>query len=258
MHPVLILLSISLGVFVGVLLFFEIGRKIGIHTIKRDPKGLPKGVGAAEGAVFALLGLIIAFTFSGAASRFEERRALITEEANNIGTAYLRLDLLAPDAQPALRDMFRRYVEFRATPPKLASVASGDAWYTRSDELVQEIWRQTLAASRRADADPHASMLLVPALNDMIDITTTRERATKDHPSMAIYLLLISLSLVGAMLVGYAVAPNARRTLLHATIYAAMMALSVYVILDMEYPRIGIISVSDSDQAILDLRQDMK
>ena len=59
------------------------------------------------------LGLLIAFTFSGATSRFEARRHLLTEEANAIGTAYLRLDLLPATAQPELRRMMRAYVDAR-------------------------------------------------------------------------------------------------------------------------------------------------
>ena len=76
-------------------------------------EGARAGLGAVDGAVFALLGLMIAFTFSGAASRLEVRRQLIVQEANAIGTAYLRLDLLPPGAQPGLREDFRQYVDAR-------------------------------------------------------------------------------------------------------------------------------------------------
>jgi len=76
--------------------------------MKEDPEGARAGAGAVEGSVFGLLGLLIAFTFSGAAFRFDARRQLAVEETNAIGTAYLRLDLLPADKQPALRDSFRR------------------------------------------------------------------------------------------------------------------------------------------------------
>ena len=82
------------GLFLGMLILSEVGRRIGMARLARDSEGLTKGAGAAEAAVFGLLGLLIAFTFSGAASRFEDRRHLITAEANAIGTAYLRVDLL--------------------------------------------------------------------------------------------------------------------------------------------------------------------
>lgn len=84
----------GLIVFASILLAMEIGRRAGSWTRKRDPAGATSGTGAVEAAVFGLMGLMIAFTFSGAASRFDSRRQLIVEEANKIGTAYLRIELL--------------------------------------------------------------------------------------------------------------------------------------------------------------------
>ena len=78
------------AIFLALLAAAETGRRMGLARLHRDPDGLPKGISASEGAVFALLGLLLAFTFSGAASRFEERRHLVTAETNAIGTAYLR------------------------------------------------------------------------------------------------------------------------------------------------------------------------
>ena len=104
---------LALGLFVGMVLLLELGRRIGVRRIANDPEGAQAGTGAVDGAVFALLGLLIAFTFSGAATRFDERRNLIVQETNDIGTAYLRLDLLPASAQPGLRDLFRRYVDSR-------------------------------------------------------------------------------------------------------------------------------------------------
>jgi hypothetical protein len=103
----------ALGLFLGMLMLLEVGRRIGVRRLAADPQGAEAGVGTVQGAVFALLGLLIAFTFSGAASRFDTRRQLIVEETNDIGTAYLRLDLLPVDAQPGLREKFRGYVDAR-------------------------------------------------------------------------------------------------------------------------------------------------
>jgi hypothetical protein len=101
------------SLFVGMLLFLEVGRRLGIRRLKDDSSAAAEGIGAVDGAVFAVLGLLIAFTFSGATTRFDARRQLIVEETNNIGTAYLRLDVLPADAQPALRESFRRYLDAR-------------------------------------------------------------------------------------------------------------------------------------------------
>ena len=87
-----VLFSVSL--FLGVLLALWIGREIGVRRIREDAEGARAGVGAVDGAVFGLMGLLIAFTFSGAATRFDARRELIVQETNAIGTAWLRLDRL--------------------------------------------------------------------------------------------------------------------------------------------------------------------
>src|SRR5512144_265038 len=101
------------GLFLGMLLCMELGRRIGLANQKQDPDAAQKGLGAVEGAVFAILGLLIAFTFSGAASRFEDRRHLIGQEANAIGTAYLRISTLPESTQDELRGLFSRYVDTR-------------------------------------------------------------------------------------------------------------------------------------------------
>jgi hypothetical protein len=109
MTHAVIMLALTFGLFLGMLLFLEIGRRIGVRRMKDDSEAGAEGIGAVDGAVFAVLGLLIAFTFSGATARFDSRRQLIVEETNDIGTAYRRLDLLPAHAQPALRDSFRRY-----------------------------------------------------------------------------------------------------------------------------------------------------
>ncbi len=69
--------------------------------------------------------------------------------------------------------------------------------------LQSAIWKQAVTAAQRPDATPQATQLLMPALNEMIDITATREMATRNHPPLVVYLLLGGLSLICALLVGY-------------------------------------------------------
>jgi hypothetical protein len=255
----LVIVSSVAGLFIGMLLFAEVGRRIGMARLRRDPDGLAKGAAAAEAAVFGLLGLLIALTFSGAASRFEDRRHLITSEANAIGTAYLRLDLLPADAQPELKDLMRQYADVRAAtyrnvedePGTMAKLAEGAA-------LQGRIWTRAVAACRRPDAPTQAFMLLAPALNEMFDITTTRAMATRNHPPLVIFLLLGGLSLVGAMLVGYGISPNKQRTWFHTLVFATFLALTVYVIVDLEFPRVGLIRVDAQDEVLTDLRKSMQ
>ena len=249
----------ALGLFLGMLILLEIGRRIGARHLAKDPEGAEAGVGTVEGAVFALLGLLIAFTFSGAASRFDTRRQLIIEETNDIGTAYLRLDLLSVDAQPGLREKFRQYVDTRLEVyRKLPDIAAAKEELAKANRLQVEIWRQSVAASRVQGASAAAPMLLLPALNAMIDITTTRTMAGQMHPPMIIFALLFGLALASSLLVGYGMASSKARNWLHMLGLAFVMAVSVYVILDIEYPRLGFIRVDDFDRALVELRESMK
>lgn len=199
------------GLFLGMLLCLEIGRQIGIRRIARDPAGARAGVAPVEGALFGLLGLLIAFTFSGAAARFDYRRQLIVDETNYIGTAYLRIDLLPAAAQPALREKFRQYVDVRlGAYRKLPDLDAAMAELARASKLQGEIWREAVTASRGADVLPSAAMLLLPAINAMIDITTTRTMVAQIHPPTIIFAMLFGLILITALLVGYAMAGSSR------------------------------------------------
>jgi hypothetical protein len=242
------------GLFFGMLLLFEIGRRFGIARRRRDPDGVQKGSGPVEAAVFGLLGLLLAFTFSGAASRFEERRHLITEEANAIGTAFLRIDLLPQDAQPALRQLFVQYLKVRTDIYRdAADDAVTHARVAETGALQKSIWAQAVSASQRPDAAAHAAMLLLPALNAMIDITTTRAVAQQNHPPRIIFVLLATLSLVSALLAGYVMCATTVRSWFYMLLLAVSMTATFYVILDLEYPRLGMIRIDDADKVLVEL-----
>jgi hypothetical protein len=255
----LIMILITLALFVGMLLLLEIGKRVGARRLARDPEGAQLGTSAIDGAVYALLGLLIAFTFSGAASRFDERRHLIVQEGNDIGTAYLRLDLLPSTAQPALRDLFRRYVDSRLEVyRKLPDVEAAKAELARSAKLQGEIWSTAVAAGRIEGAQPQATMLLLSALNQMIDITSTRAMATQMHPPVVIYALLFVLAMAGALFAGYGMAGSKSRSWIHMIGFAAVVAAAVNVIMDLEYPRLGLIRVDAFDQVLVDVREGMR
>jgi hypothetical protein len=249
--------ALAVGLFLGMLVLLEVGRRIGKRRLEHDPAGARVGAGAVEGAVFGLLGLMIAFTFSGAASRFDARRQLVVEEANNIGTAWLRIDLLPSEAQRPLREMFRRYLDSRLdTYRKLPDVEAAMAEFGRSTKLQGEIWTLAVAASRAAPS-PQATMLLLPALNQMIDITTTRLMATRTHPPEIIFVMLAALALAGALLAGFAMAEGKGRSWVHMLAFAAILATTVWITIDLEYPRLGLIRVDAVDAVLSDLRRSM-
>lgn len=248
----------SIALFVGMLICLEIGRRMGRRKLARDPKEGLSGHGVVDGAVFALFGLLVAFTFAGAPLRLEQRTQLIAEEANAIGTAYLRLDLLPANSQRALREEFRRYVDSRlATYRKLPDVQAAAAELSRSVEIQKEIWVQAVGATRLPDSHPEAGKLLLPTLNSMIDITTTRTIAAKIHPPVIIFVLLYVLALVCSVLAGYDMAVYKQRSWLHILSYTVVIVIAVFIVLEIEYPRRGLIPMEAFDQVLIDVRNEM-
>jgi len=245
------------SLFLGMLLVLELGRRIGIRRLRRN--GTSGGSGPVEGAIFALFGLLVAFTFSGAASRFDMRRGLVADEANDIGTAYLRLDLLSAADRSDLRQMFREYLDSRLEVyRRMPDLEAAFAELNRSAGLQQNIWTRGVSATRNAEAHPNAAMLLLPALNAMFDITTTRTMAARSHPPLVIYWLLFLLGLGCALLAGHAMAGMKTRNWFHAAGFAAFVSVVVFVIVDLEYPRMGLINLGAYDQVLVDLRDSMK
>ncbi len=252
--PIIVAISLFLGMF----LLQEIGRRIGIRQITKNPEEAgATSSGTLEAAIFALFGLLIAFTFSGAASRFDERRHLISEETNAIGTAYLRLDLVAPDAQAALQELFRQYLDSRLEVyKKLPDMEAAQQEWAKGVVLQNTIWTQAVAACRM-QANPSTCVVLLPALNEMIDITTTRKMAMMMHPPMIIFVLLFVFGFGCSFIGGYGMARSNPYRWVHPVIFAVMTAITVYVILDIEYPRFGIIRVDAADQVLIELRESM-
>ena len=243
-------LGLVLALFAAMLGLVEAGRRIGV---KRQVEGL----GAIEGAVFGLMGLLIAFTFGSAAARFDTRRSLIVEEVNDIGTAYLRLDLLPADAQPQLRAAFRNYVDVRlAVYASLRDRDAATADLARMTDLQKQIWGASVAACRNADSTAPA-MLLLPALNAMFDITTTRTVALKTHQPAIIFVMLALLMMACSLLAGVGMAARQTHSWLHVACFAAVLTIAFYVILDLEYPRIGVIRIDWMDQLFRDVRAGM-
>jgi hypothetical protein len=233
--------------FPAMVLLLELGRRL------RRRRGAAEGSSAIEGAIFGLFGLLLAFTFSGAISRYDNHRLLLTEEVNDIGTAYLRLDLLPPQMQPELRQLFRDYTNSRLH----LFDAVGDEITPETARLQRTIWQRATAAAASQGASPDAVKLLLPAIGDMIDITSRRQNAFNMHPPAVVYWLLFAFSGGSALMAGYSM-KTGPRDWTYSIALALAVTLTVYTILDVEYPRRGLIHLRDRDQALLSLRDSMK
>lgn len=226
---------------------FRLGRRAAVK------RGSPGGsqVGAIQGATLGLLGLLLGFSFAGAASRFMERQDLIVQEANAIGTAYRRADMLDEPHRNALRTELARYVEHRIS--LLEGLSSG-----LSPEAVAEIgrfhdsiWK---AASAGVAAKPEYAEVVLPPVNDVIDLQTSRVAAGSKHlPPLLIGLLVgcSSLSMIG---IGYGCGLSGTRCLMMTGFLGILIVASLWMTIDLDHPRVGLIQLNDGP--LLELRLD--
>jgi len=249
-------IALFVALFAALIACLEAGRRSGRKAFGSDGTR-PSGLGAVEAITFGLLGLLLAFTFSGAAARLDIRRGQIVDEANAIGTAWLRIDVLPASALPQLRETFRKYTDSRIAVYQTFSASGVDAAraeYARSTALQQEIWTQAIAACRDI---PSATVVVLPALNEMFDITTTRLAATEMHPPVIVYVVLALISLVSGFLVGYEMGATEAASRAHMIVLALVLSCICFVILDFEYPRLGFIRIDDFDNLLVQVRASM-
>jgi hypothetical protein len=247
--------AMSLAVLVGMVACQILGRRYG--ESRHAEVGKSTGPAAIEAAVFALLGLLVAFSFSGSETRLQTRRDLIVREVDAIGTAYLRVDLLPAADRPALKEQFRRYVDARvAYYDKLLDLQASRTERARVEDLQGKIWAGAVDAAARA-SDMRASLILLPAVNEMIDVTTARDAALRMHIPLVIFVFLALLTFVCAFLAGMDMAKPERLSPLHVFTFAATMALTAFVILNLEFPRAGFVRMQYLDSMLAHLRATM-
>jgi hypothetical protein len=215
----------------------------GMFSRRGPDEDSESGAGYIVSAALALLGLLIAFTFSMSANRFEARRHLVVEEANAISTVWLRQQLLAEPERSRLAGLMRDYVKERR-----AFVAAGsdrarlDANWASTGALQQRIWTETGAALRAPTAAPLTTAVL-QATNDMFDLAASQRAALDAHVPPAILQALILYAAASAGVMGYGLSTGARRHLVASTTLFVLVALTIALIIDLDQPHRGGIRV---------------
>jgi hypothetical protein len=245
------IVAIACGIAAGIIALLEVGRRVGMRRRARMLDDSTGSTGTVDATIFGLMGLLLAFTFSGAASRWEWRRNLIVQEANDIGTAYLRLDLLPPESQPQLRDTFRKYAGARlAIYRKLPDIDAAKKELARAQVIQDQLWRQVVSAAKDSDS-PAVMMLVLSNVNEMLDITTTRTAATQAHLPGIVFAMLGATVLACSLLAGYNMAWNPHRSWVHIASYTILVSVAVYLILELEYPRLGFVRIEAADDLLI-------
>ena len=257
-------LLIAFVFFVCSLFLLNYGRHLGMRYLKKD-QGIMTGLTTVEGAVFALIGLLLAFTISGALQRFDDRRQLVIQEANAASTAYDRLALyegdLARDLQIKLKDYLQARIDLYRMPHdyslwtthRIFSVEQQD----KILDLKNRLWDAAVAACPQAGFSPACPQSL-PSLASLFEVARMRVGASEKHPPHIIYVMLFGLGLGGSLLAGFGMAAAKSRSWIHMLIFAATLTVTLYTLTDMEYPRLGLIRIESFDHFLVDAHQQMQ
>jgi len=205
-------------------------------------------LGTTVGGLLGLLGLLLAFTFGMAGERFDRRKTLVIEEANAIGTAWLRTDLIQEPQRTLARDALREYTRARL---EAANVSKRDEALARSERLQVTMWSITAAA---ATASPTATVaLFVAAVNEVIDMHARRVAAAMRNPIPPVIfatLYAVAILVLGAL--GYARGLTGDRSTVATAILTLVLSVVIILILDLDRPYEGLLTVSQ--QAMQDVR----
>jgi len=255
---------IALFFFVCSLFLLNYGRYLGTRYLQKD-QGIMTGLTTVEGAVFALIGLLLAFTISGALQRFDDRRQLVIQEANAASTAHDRLALfegdLAGELQIKLKDYIKARIDLYRMPHDYSLSKSTEFFASEQQDKIldlrHKLWDAAVAACPQANFHPACAQSL-PTLTNLFEVARLRLGVSEKHPPQIVYVMLFGLGLGGSLLAGFGMAAAKSRSWIHMLIFAATLTTTLYVLTDMEYPRLGLIRIENFDHFLVDAHQQMQ
>jgi len=243
---------IALGLLCAMSAADEIGFRVGARGRERETDPSRAAATALKGSVFGLVALLLGFSFSATTARYDLRQRLVLDQANAVGTCHLRAGLLESSPGERIRASLRRYVrahlEYAAAGDDHAALSRAGA---EIDRILDDLWAAVEEANRRSP-DAVRNSLIVPAVNDVIDLSSTRAWAGRNHLPAPVLTLLLAGVLVSSLLLGHSSGQAGRR---HVGLWLAsnlILVLVMYVVLDFDRPRRGLIRVDQTPLAELE------
>jgi hypothetical protein len=188
------------------------------------------------------------------ASRYETRRAVMLSEANNIGTVILRCDLYPDSTRNKLRTHLKEYVEARVAYFQAGTDDTKERNAIQATEKWDGMIWSTVAEASKVKDNLVASNQMVPALNAMIDIVTTRNAEKNATVPDSILWLLFLLCIISSFILGFQKSTS-RNPYIISIVFALMVCACIQVIIDLDRPRQGFINMQGTNQFIVDLRK---
>ncbi len=237
---------IALMLLISMGLAMKLGRYVGGRGRHHHNEESKSQVGAVQGSLLGLLALLLGFTFSLALNRYDDRSKAVVAEANAIGTAWLRTDLLAEDSRAEAKALMSRYGILRLEAGRVpASEHERRAELVGAAETVfAQLW--AIASAETATKPGPVSMSFAASLNDMIDALGARDAAIERHvPELVLFLMFATFVLLGSIL-GYSSGLTAVKAGFPIYAMLILIVVLVFVIIDLDRPRRGLIEVNQA------------
>jgi hypothetical protein len=242
---------IYVGFALLMLASYEAGYKLANRSGARQDKDAQSSIGPMVGGLLGMLGFVLAFTFSMAASQHDLRKQNVLEEANTIGTAYLRADLLDRQYGTEVKRLLREYVDIRL---KAASGSDLDAALAKSVDIHSLLWTQASMAARNS---PNTNTsLMIQSINDVIDMHEKRVTgALRNRIPGSVWIALSAITALTMITMGMQVGFAGERRLVAVITLSLAFAVLVTLVVDLNRPQSGLITVGQ--QAMVDLQRGM-
>lgn len=238
--------------FGSIFAFYLLGVKIGNYNKQHNPDAKAEGIGPLEGALLGLLALLLSFTFGLSSSRYDARRAMIVQESNDIGTVILRSDLYPDTIRTLFRIDLQEYVEARIAYYDASDDATINQSLLKATKISDQVWNRATALAKKSP-DFVRDNQMIPAINAMQDIVTSRDASRlATVPGQVIYLL-VCLTLLGSFIIGYG-KKEKKNDWIILTLYSLMTVMTIYTILDLDRPRRGMIQTATPHEKMNELR----
>jgi hypothetical protein len=243
--------KISIFIFVLVLISTFLGSIVG-KSKKKKEEYLTESSNI-YGSLFGLLALILAFTYSMSIDRYDNRRQIIIQESNTISTALLRADLYPENERLLFRKDFKKYIETRINYFKVGfDSKKREQINILTHSLSDALWNRATRLSHNY-SNTDATRQMIPALNEMFDITTTRLSEENAKVPDSIILLVFLLSFIISFFSGYSSTLKGNVEWLGNLCFGVMISLTVFFILDLDRPYRGLITLDNSNNSIIEL-----
>jgi hypothetical protein len=230
-----------------ILISSELGWRLGNYRRRLPEHEREAPIGAVIGAMLGLLAFLLAFTFGMAASRYDDRKSLVLEEANAISTAYLRAEMLAEPARSEIRKLLRTYAEMRVEGVTALMVPE---MRVKTTAIHKQLWTLTVATTA-ANPESELGGLFVDSLNTVIDLDETRVTAGRNRIPDSIWVVLFSIAVLTMAAMGYQFGLTGERSWPVTVLLALVFTAVIVLIADLDRPQVGFLQVSQ--QALVDL-----